>query len=368
MKVSDFRKIVKEELQKIFDQFHVSPSGKKTNMSPNDDDYNINYRSDETREKIGKKVLGVSENIPPTKRGYNDLVKSYGQVSTKQDVGVNNYEKKVEPQLKRKIEGIKAILQYLKPGSESYRTVKNILDQATQEMRMPTDRQMDLISQLYMKSMKYEAAAGMSGMETTFATNKPQDFTYPAPNDEIKENNYRKASEELKKAWFEYKKNHPGTTLSLVDFAAGFNSATQNYEKNPVKEADNKFTGYANDFLRHAAELRKQKKSWSEIRAQLKNKFSLSDEQAANVAGIAQETEFAYDDSIKKSPVKETRQLSVPERHQLKIAYDTLKMPDAMVGVMGGPTKEEAKQIIKKLTGQSKVNESLAYNCTRCGQ
>ena len=45
--------------------------------------------------------------------------------------------------------------------------------------------------------------------------------------------------------------------------------------------------------------------------------------------------------------------LSVPEKHQLKIAYDTLKMPDEVAGVMGGPSKEEAIQIIKKLTGKT---------------
>ena len=29
--------------------------------------------------------------------------------------------------------------------------------------------------------------------------------------------------------------------------------------------------------------------------------------------------------------------------HQVRIARQTLKMPDAMVGVMGGPTKAEAR-------------------------
>ncbi len=44
--------------------------------------------------------------------------------------------------------------------------------------------------------------------------------------------------------------------------------------------------------------------------------------------------------------------LTVPEQHQLKIAKDTLKMPDAIAGIMGGPTKEEAREIIKKLEGK----------------
>jgi len=44
------------------------------------------------------------------------------------------------------------------------------------------------------------------------------------------------------------------------------------------------------------------------------------------------------------------RALSVPDQHRLKIARDTLKMPDAMVGVMGGPTKQEAREIVRELT------------------
>jgi hypothetical protein len=46
-----------------------------------------------------------------------------------------------------------------------------------------------------------------------------------------------------------------------------------------------------------------------------------------------------------------TYTLSVPERHQLKVARDTLKMSDAMARVMGGPTKAEARKIIRDLTG-----------------
>ena len=44
--------------------------------------------------------------------------------------------------------------------------------------------------------------------------------------------------------------------------------------------------------------------------------------------------------------------LTVPEQHQLKIAKDTLKMSDVGARIMGGPTKEEAREIIKKLTGK----------------
>lgn len=45
--------------------------------------------------------------------------------------------------------------------------------------------------------------------------------------------------------------------------------------------------------------------------------------------------------------------LSVFEVHQLKIAKDTLKMSNAMVGVMGGMTKKEAKEIV----GWGKLNK-----------
>lgn len=44
--------------------------------------------------------------------------------------------------------------------------------------------------------------------------------------------------------------------------------------------------------------------------------------------------------------------LTVADRHQLKIARDTLKMSDAMARVMGGMSKEEAKRVIKRLTGK----------------
>jgi hypothetical protein len=44
------------------------------------------------------------------------------------------------------------------------------------------------------------------------------------------------------------------------------------------------------------------------------------------------------------------RHLTVPERHQLKIARDTLKMSDVGARIMGGPDKAEAKRIIARLT------------------
>lgn len=44
--------------------------------------------------------------------------------------------------------------------------------------------------------------------------------------------------------------------------------------------------------------------------------------------------------------------LSVFDKHQLKIAYQTLRMSDVGAQIMGGMTKEEARQIILKLTGK----------------
>ena len=43
------------------------------------------------------------------------------------------------------------------------------------------------------------------------------------------------------------------------------------------------------------------------------------------------------------------RQLDVFQKHQLRIAKDTLKMPDAILGVIGGMTKSEARVIKARL-------------------
>jgi hypothetical protein len=43
------------------------------------------------------------------------------------------------------------------------------------------------------------------------------------------------------------------------------------------------------------------------------------------------------------------KSLSVPEQHQKNIAIKTLKMPDAMVGVMGGMDKDEARKFLKSI-------------------
>lgn len=43
---------------------------------------------------------------------------------------------------------------------------------------------------------------------------------------------------------------------------------------------------------------------------------------------------------------------STPQEHETRIARDTLKMPDAMAGVMGGPSKEEAASKLGKYAKQ----------------
>lgn len=50
----------------------------------------------------------------------------------------------------------------------------------------------------------------------------------------------------------------------------------------------------------------------------------------------------------KRVPVHEAKKHDVPTYHMIKIAKRTLTMPDAMVGVMGGPNKDEARAILKK--------------------
>lgn len=47
-----------------------------------------------------------------------------------------------------------------------------------------------------------------------------------------------------------------------------------------------------------------------------------------------------------------TTKLSVFDKHQLKIAKDTLKMTDFGALIAGGMTKDQARAIIYKLTGK----------------
>jgi hypothetical protein len=52
------------------------------------------------------------------------------------------------------------------------------------------------------------------------------------------------------------------------------------------------------------------------------------------------------------------RELSIPEQHQLRIAKRTLELSDVGALILGGMTKEEARIVIKKLTGKEIKHES----------
>jgi len=48
------------------------------------------------------------------------------------------------------------------------------------------------------------------------------------------------------------------------------------------------------------------------------------------------------------------KDLTVFEKQQKKICEDTLKMSDAVLNFIGGPTKQEAKEFLEKINGRSK--------------
>ena len=51
--------------------------------------------------------------------------------------------------------------------------------------------------------------------------------------------------------------------------------------------------------------------------------------------------------------------LDIFQKHQLRIAKDTLKMSDAGALVMGGMTKEDAKDIIRKFVSNTKAGHTI---------
>ena len=64
--------------------------------------------------------------------------------------------------------------------------------------------------------------------------------------------------------------------------------------------------------------------------------------------------------------MKLKKHLSIPERHQLKIARDTLKLSDIGARIMGGMTKKEAKEIINNLGRTENVNQKTTDNVLQC--
>ena len=54
-------------------------------------------------------------------------------------------------------------------------------------------------------------------------------------------------------------------------------------------------------------------------------------------------------------------ELTVPQQHQLKIAKKTLKMNDVMANVMGGMSKQEARDFLKSIGwSEQKINKAEA--------
>lgn len=51
--------------------------------------------------------------------------------------------------------------------------------------------------------------------------------------------------------------------------------------------------------------------------------------------------------------------LSVFEQNQLKIARHTLRMSDVGARIMGGMTKDEAREVIARLTGEPILGDEL---------
>lgn len=56
-----------------------------------------------------------------------------------------------------------------------------------------------------------------------------------------------------------------------------------------------------------------------------------------------------------------TRNLSVPDKHALRIAKDSMNMNCAILGVMGGPNHREAVNVIHRLSG---AIAGISFNCT----
>ena len=57
--------------------------------------------------------------------------------------------------------------------------------------------------------------------------------------------------------------------------------------------------------------------------------------------------------------MKHLKKLSVPQKHQLKIAKDTLKMSDVGASVMGGMSKDEARKFLKSIGYNDKEISTL---------
>ena len=62
-----------------------------------------------------------------------------------------------------------------------------------------------------------------------------------------------------------------------------------------------------------------------------------------------------------------TKRLSTADRHQLRIARQTLRMNDVGVKVMGGMSKEEALEVIRRLGSTSRAWLGPSDTCREVG-
>lgn len=78
-------------------------------------------------------------------------------------------------------------------------------------------------------------------------------------------------------------------------------------------------------------------------------------EKAARDAWKQIEAEYeAFSEGGDENPLhSRRRELSVPDQHRLKIARQTLRMNDTFARIMGGMTKDEARRVIRELTGRT---------------
>lgn len=72
---------------------------------------------------------------------------------------------------------------------------------------------------------------------------------------------------------------------------------------------------------------------------------------------MTQRTHKSARNPKRRNSVTPRRVLTLAERHQLKVAHETLRTPDAIVALLANtsnaPTKEEARETIRRLTGRT---------------
>ncbi|MBE3101959.1 MAG: zinc ribbon domain-containing protein, partial [Firmicutes bacterium] len=102
---------------------------------------------------------------------------------------------------------------------------------------------------------------------------------------------------------------------------------------------------------------------------------SKSEKSGDAIRGVEDKELVQKDDKV-VTPKNEAVSEGVPEKHQLKIAKDTLKMSDAGAGAMGGMNKKEARAFLKKQgwsdarrakLEESKLQEMKDWACMECG-